>query len=320
MRRRGFLSASATLLAPAAVYAQAGWPDHPLKLIVPFAAGSSTDTVGREVARFLSKGLGQTVVVDNRPGALATIGAADVARAKPDGYTLLLGSNTSLAAAPSLFRKLPYDPIKDFEPIGRIGAVSFVLVVRNDLPVASCAELAAYGKSHEGTPLTWGYANAANRVAGAAVVAQGGFKATAVPYKGVPQMIADMLGGQVDFMVADLTNLLPQIKAGKLRALAVTSPQPSPDLPDVPTLAQSMKGFSLLGWYSLMAPAGTPAPVSRRLSQELMKGLADPETQAHMQAAGLLSYPADGPALGAYLRTELVKWTELAHAAGIEPE
>jgi tripartite-type tricarboxylate transporter receptor subunit TctC len=306
-------------LAPVAALAD-DYPTHPVKLIVPFTPGSSTDAIGREVAQFLGKSMNQAFIVENRPGAQATIGAAEVARAKPDGYTLLLGTTTSQSAAPNLFKKLPYDAAKDFAPIGRIGAVVFVLVVRADLPVHSVNELIEYGRKSTAKPLAWGYANSANQVAVSALVRHGGFNATAVPYKGVPQVVVDMLGGSIDFTIADLTNMVPQIKSGKLRALAVTSEKEVAALPGVPPLGQTMKGFQLVGWYGLFAPAKTPEPVLEALAQRLQQGLADPEVQKRIENNGLIPFPAGREELRKFVASETSKWAELVKGAGIEPE
>jgi len=264
--------------------------------------------------------LAQPWIVDNKPGALATLGSAEVARAKPDGYTLLLGTSTSHAAAPSLFKKLPYDPQRDFTPVGRIGAVNFALVVRSDHPAKTVDQLLTIGRRANPKPLTWGYANSANRVAGAELVRYGGFEAVAVPYRGVPQIIVDLLGGQIDFTVADLPSVLPQIRAGKMRALAVTSPSPAAELPGTPALGQLVNGFTLLGWYALFAPADTPEPVVKALSEHLLRGLSQADVRARIEAVGLMPYPADSAELRSYVSSETAKWAALVKTARIEPE
>lgn len=322
MKRRSLLALTGSAYLSPMAWAQTpdGYPRGPIKLVVPFPAGSSTDALGREVAQFLARSLGQPVIVDNRPGALATIGAAEVARAKPDGYTLLLGTSTSQAAAPSLFKKLPYDPAKDFAPVGRVGAVNFALAVRHDHPAKTVQELIAIGARKEPRPLSWGYANSANRVAGAALIRHGKLDATAVPYKGVPQIMMDILGGQVDFTIADLTSVLPQVRSGKMRALAVTSPREAAELPGVPPLGDTIKGFTLLGWYGLFAPAGTPDPVVQLLSDHLQRGLADRDVQKRIESAGLMPYPGSATELKSYVSSEIAKWSDLIKAAKIEPE
>ena len=296
------------------------YPRGPIRLVVPFPAGSSTDALGREVGQFMGRGLGQPWVIDNKPGALATLGAAEVARAKPDGYTLLLGTSTSHAAAPSLFKKLPYDPLRDFAPVGRIGAVNFALVVRDDHPAKTVEQLITIGRSNAARPLTWGYANSANQVAGAELVRHGGLKAIAVPYKGVPQIMVDILGGQIDFTIADLPSVIPQIRSGKMRVLAVTSPREASELPGVPSLSQTIDGFTLLGWYALFAPAGTPDLIVKMLSEQLLIGLALPDVQKRIEAVGLMPYPANSAELRSYVASEMSKWAMLVKSAQIEPE
>lgn len=321
MRRlvAGFLLISAGLLAGASATAQ-NYPDHPVRLVIPFPAGSSTDSLGREVAQFMGTRLKQSFVSDNRPGALATIGTSEVARAKPDGYTLLLGTSTTHAAASTLFKKLPYDPIKDFTPIGRVGAVVFALAVRADLPVNTVQELIALGRQRTNKPLAWGYANSANQVAGSALVRYGQFEATAVPYKGVPQIVIDMMGKNIDFTIADLASIVPQVKAGKLKALAVTSSEETSQLPGVPPLNKTIDNFSLLGWYGLYAPANTPAPIVKTLSENLQKGLEDPDVQHRIEKMGLIPYPGNSDELERYTISEISKWKDLIEAAHIKPQ
>ncbi|ALM81832.1 tripartite tricarboxylate transporter substrate binding protein [Bordetella sp. N] len=325
MRAR-FCAAMAAFALTFAVQAQAqnpvpagSYPSAPVKVVVPFAAGSSTDMVGREVARILTDDLHQSFIVENRPGAQATIGSAQVARAAPDGYTLLLGSNTSIAAAPFLIKDVPYKPLKDFVPVARVGSVPFVLIVRPDLPVKTAAELIAYTRQHPGK-LTWGYANSANQAAAAAMTKAAGLETTAVPYTSVPQLVVDMLGGRLDFAIIDVTNAAPQIKSGKLRALAVTPAREISALPGVPPLGATLPGFELVGWYGLYAPAGTPPAVVDRLSVALLKGLGDSAVRQHFQQAGLDTYPASAADLATFGQAETVKWQRLAQDAGITPQ
>jgi tripartite-type tricarboxylate transporter receptor subunit TctC len=323
-QRRALFALVAGAALPSAqaqtISAAVGYPKGPVRLIVPFPAGSSTDVLGREIAEFYARALGQPVVVENRPGALATLGAAEVARAKPDGYTLLFGTSTSQAAAVGLFKKLPYDPGRDFAPIGRVGAVNFALAVRADFPAKSLQELIEYGRNKQGAPLSWAYANSANRVAGAALVRHGGFESIAVPYKGVPQILMDIIGGQVDFTIADFASVLPQARSGKLRILAVTSPRPVPELPGVPAMADAVTGFSLLGWYGVFATAATPAPIVNLLSDLTQKALTDKDVLKRIETAGLMPYPGSSSELRAYVATEIVKWSDLIRAAKIEAE
>jgi tripartite-type tricarboxylate transporter receptor subunit TctC len=295
------------------------YPSGPVKVVVPFAAGSSTDMIGREIARTLSDGLHQSFVVENRPGAQATIGSAEVARAKPDGYTLLLGSTTSIPAAPFLLKNMPYKPLTDLTPVARIGAVPFILVTRADLPVKSVSELIEYGRKNPGK-LSWGYANAANQASAAMMTHTAGIETTAVPYTGVPQMIVDMIGNRLDFAIVDITNAAPQIKAGKLRALAVTTSKELEQLPGVPALSETIKGYELVGWYGVYAPAHTPPAVIATLAKVILKGLDDPGLQQRYASAGLIPYPAGTQELAAFGESETKKWAEMVKAANIQPQ
>lgn len=313
-----FILAWTVAISPWLAHAE-DYPLRSVKVVVPFPAGSSTDLIGREVALLLSTSLGKPFVVNNVPGGQSTVGAASIARSAPDGYSLLIGTSTSQAAAPSLIKNLSYDPSKDFAPIGRIGAVVFTLVVRTELQVKSVRELIDYGKKNPGK-LNWGYANSANQVAGSAVAHEGGINATGVPYKGVPQIIIDLIGGQLDYAVIDLTNAVPHIKSGKLRALGVTSEKEIAALPGVPPLTQTMNGFQLLGWYGLFAPAGTPQAAVEILSRTLLKGLADPVVQKRIENAGLIAFPAGAEELRAYVASETVKWAKLTKNAAIQAE
>jgi tripartite-type tricarboxylate transporter receptor subunit TctC len=295
------------------------YPTGPVKLVVPFSAGSSTDMIGREIAKTLSDGLHQSFVVENRPGAQSTIGAMEVARAAPDGNTLLLGSTTSIAAAPFLLKQVSYRPLVDFEPVARVGAVVFVLVTRADLPVKTVAELVDYGRKNPGK-LSWGYANAANQASAAALTHDQGLETTAVPYTGVPQLMVDMIGNRLDFAIVDITNAAPQIKSGKVRALAVTSAKPIDALPGVPPLGDTVKGFELLGWYGVYAPAKTPKRIIDTLSKTILKGLDDPGLQKRFDTAGLVTYPADAAELARFGVAETRKWADMVKAANIQPQ
>lgn len=312
-----------SLIAAAAlsfsVQAQQQYPTGPVKVVVPFAAGSSTDMIGREIAKTLSEGLHQSFVVENRPGAQATIGSAEVAKAKPDGYTLLLGSTTSIPAAPFLLKNMPYHPLTDLTPVARIGAVPFILVVRADLPVKTVAELIDYGRKNPGK-LTWGYANAANQASAAMMTHTAGIDTTAVPYTGVPQMIVDMIGNRLDFAICDTTNAAPQIKSGKLRALAVTTAAELKQLPGVPPLNKTIPGYELVGWYGVYAPAHTPPAVIAKLEKTILAGLEDPSLQQHYASAGLIPYPAGAKELTAFGESETKKWAQMVKAANIQPQ
>ena len=295
------------------------YPAKPVKLVVPFPAGSATDQVARVIGQELQAALGQPFVVENKPGAQASIGAAEVARAAPDGYTLLVGTNTPLAANPSLFKKLSYDPAKDFAPIARLGTISFMIMVRPDFPAKNFKEFLAHAKANPGK-LSAGYGSAGSQVSQALLRSMGKIDFIDVPYKGLPQAITDVMGGTISFTFADLANALAQQKGGKLRGIAVTSARRSPLAADVPAIAEELPGYELIAWFALVAPAGTPAPVVSRLHEITAAALAKPDVKARFDALGTDVAPLNPEQLGAFIQSEIGKFGRLAKAAGIQPE
>jgi tripartite-type tricarboxylate transporter receptor subunit TctC len=305
-------------LAASAVNAQT-YPSKPVKLVVPFPAGSATDQIARVLGQQLQEGLGQPFVVENKPGAQGSIAASEVARAAPDGYTLMVGTNTPLAANPSLFKKLSYDPVKDFAPVARLGTISFMIMVRPDFPAKDLKEFLSYSRNNPGK-LSAGYGSAGSQVSQAMLRSMGKIEFIDVPYKGLPQAITDVLGGQISFTFADLANALAQIKGGKLRGIAVTSQKRSALAPDVPAIAEELPGYELIAWFALVAPANTPAPVVARLHETTVKSLAKPEVKARFEALGTDVGPMNPAELGGFIRSEMDKWAKMAKAAGIQPE
>jgi len=295
------------------------YPNKPVKLIVPFPAGSATDQVARVIGAELQAALGQPFVVENKPGAQGSIAATEVARAAPDGYTLMVGTNTPLAANPSLFKKLNYDPAKDFAPVARLSTISFMIMVRPDFPAKSFKEFLAHAKANPGK-LSAGYGSAGSQVSQAMLRSMGGIDFIDVPYKGLPQAITDVLGGQISFTFADLANALAPIKGGKLRGIAVTSAKRSALAPDVPSIAEELSGYELIAWFALVAPAGTPAPVVARLHEITAASLAKPEVAARFAALGTDVAPMNPEQLAAFIKSEIIKFGRLAKEAGIQPE
>jgi tripartite-type tricarboxylate transporter receptor subunit TctC len=295
------------------------YPNKPVKLVVPFPAGSATDQVARVIGAELQAALGQPFVVENKPGAQGSIAATEVARAAPDGYTLMVGTNTPLAANPSLFKKLNYDPAKDFAPVARLSTISFMIMVRPDFPAKSFKEFLAHAKANPGK-LSAGYGSAGSQVSQAMLRSMGGIDFIDVPYKGLPQAITDVLGGQISFTFADLANALAQIKGGKLRGIAVTSAKRSALAPDVPAIAEELSGYELIAWFALVAPAGTPAPVVARLHEITAASLAKPEVAARFAALGTDVAPMNPEQLAAFIKSEIIKFGRLAKEAGIQPE
>ena len=295
------------------------YPARAVKLVVPFPAGSATDQIARVVSQQLQESLGQPFVVENKPGAQGSIAATEVARAAPDGYTLMVATNTPLAANPSLFKKLNYDPVKDFAPVARLGTISFMIMVRPDFPAKNLKEFLIHAKNNPGK-LSAGYGSAGSQVSQAMLRSMGGIQFVDVPYKGLPQAITDVLGGSIHFTFADLANALAQIKGGKLRGIAVTSQKRSALAPDVPAIAEELPGYELIAWFALVAPANTPAPVVSRLHEVTVKSLAKPEVKARFDALGTDVAPMNPAELAAFVRSEIEKWAKMAQAAGIQPE
>src|SRR5438552_9740048 len=267
----------ATLVLAFSLCAQAQtYPARPVKLIVPFPAGSATDQVARVVGAELQQALGQAFVVENKAGAQGAIAAAEVAKAAPDGYTLMLTTNTPHAANPSLFKKLNYDPVKDFTPITRYGTTSFMLMVRPDFPAKDLKGFIAHARSQPGK-LSGGYGSSGSQVSLAMLKQLGKLDIVEVPYKGIPQTITDTMGGSLQLTFVDMANAQAQVKGGKLRGLGVTNGKRSALAPDLPAIAEELPGYEIIAWFALVAPAKLPEPIVQRLHEANMRALAKPE-------------------------------------------
>ena len=310
---------AALALLGAELRAAEPYPSRPIRVVVPFAAGSATDSLGRILAQELSQRLGQNVLVENRPGANGQLAAVFVAKSAPDGYTLFMTSNSTHAANPHLYRTLPYDPIRDFEPIARAGTLPFMLVVTASLPVDSTAQLIAYAKSHPGA-LAYAAANSTSLVGAETINVRAGTDLVRVSYKSSPEAILDLTAGRLQVMVADFVTALPHVKAGKLKVLAVTTAKRSSLLPEVPPIADTLKGFDLTAWAGLCAPAGTPPPILARLASETLAILARPEIRQRLAALGFEVDPLGPDQFGLYVREQVEYWGKLVRAARIEPE
>jgi len=302
--------------------AQAAYPSRNIKMVVPYPAGGSTDLLGRLVAEQLKTGLGATVVVENRPGAATSSGAEQVARAEPDGYTLLMATSTTLAINKALYRKLPYDPVKDFTPISLVAAVPFALIVNPQLPVKTLAEFIAYAKSNPG--LAYGSAgNGSPQHLGAAMLkTAAGIEIRHVPYRGSVPAMLDVIAGHIPFMVVDLQPALPQIGDGKVRVLGVTTSKRVAAAPDIPTLAESgLPGFELVAWQGVVAPAGVPRPIVDQLAVQIGKLVADPATRDKLTAIALEPLPGSTPdSFAAYVKSEIDRWATIVTNSGAELE
>ena len=306
------------VLAMASANAQT-YPSRPIKLVVPFPAGSATDHIARLTGSELQSALGQPVVVENKAGAQGGIAAAEVAKAAPDGYTLMMTTNTPQAANVSLFKKLNYDPVKDFAPIARLGTTSFMLMVRPDFPSRNLKDFLAHARSQAGK-LSAGYGSAGSQVSLAMLKAMGKLDVVEVPYKGIPQAITDTMGGSLAFTFVDLGNALAQAKGGKLRGLAVTSQKRTPLAPDLPALAEELPGYELIAWFALVAPAKTPPEVVQKVHDAAVKSLAKAEVKEKYATIGIDPAPLNPAELGKFIQSEIAHWAQLAKLAGLQAE
>ncbi|SEA51508.1 tripartite tricarboxylate transporter substrate binding protein [Variovorax sp. YR216] len=296
------------------------YPSAPITMVVPFAAGSGTDAVARILAKRLGERLKQPVLVDNKAGASAQIGAQFVAKAKPDGYTLFMTTNTSHSANPALFANLKYDPIKDFTPVARVGELPFAVVVDAKFPAKSMKELIDYAKANPGK-LSYATPNSTSLVASETIRRIADIDVLGVPYKSSPQALTDLIAGQVQMYVADLGSSMSMIKAGSVRALAVTTRRPVKSLPGVPAVADAVKGFDLTSWNGVFGPAGMPRPVVEKLDAEFRQVLAEKEVQEQLAQLGFEVWPSSGPdEFAKYVADQLAHWTSLIRQAGIRQE
>lgn len=296
--------------------AQAGYPDKPIRLVVPFPPGGGTDILGRIVSDKLSTTLGWKVVVENKAGAGGTVGLDAAAKAKPDGYTLVVAQTSNLSIAPSIMSGLPYDPVKDFAPVRLIASVPLAIVVGANSPIKSMGDLVAAAKANPGKLLFASPGNATvAHLAGEYFQKVAGIKYTHVPYKGTAQALPDVISGRASFYVASIESATAQVKAGQLRALAVTSLKRAPQWPDVPTVAESgFPGFEAITWFGIAVPAGTPAPIIARLDAEVAKVLDAPDVKERLNGKVDLG-PAEFAAL---IKSDHEKWATVVKEAGIK--
>lgn len=300
--------------------ARAAYPERPIRLVVPFPAGSATDSVARILTETMSLDLGQPFVIDNKGGAQGIIGMQAAIGAPADGYTLVIVGVTTGASNVSLFKKLPYDPAADLSMIGMVADSPIVLVVSPRLNVKNAGELLARARREPGK-LSYGYGSGSAQVAAAKLVAMGDIKVLGVPYKGSPQVMTDLIGGQIDFTLTDISLASPHMKAGTIKALGVTSRTRFPLLPEVPTLDEAgAKGYSLVVWFALGGPARLPEPVVQRLSAALGKALANPDLIRRFADQGLAPRQSSAAETSAFIKTEIVEWGKLIKQAGIEPQ
>ena len=312
---------AAVLAASGGAFAQVqSYPTKPIRFVVPYAPGGSTDTLARTLAQKMSDSMGQQVVVDNRPGANGNIGMEIVARAPADGHTIVLGYIANVAIGPSLYDKLPFDPVKDYEAVTLLATSPNVLVAHPGVPAQNLKELIALAKKK---PLNYASASVASvgHLTGEYLNQLAGLRMQHVAYKGSGQAVTDLLGGHVQLMFSGFSSTLAHIKSGKLRALAQTGEKRSPALPDTPTIAESgFPGFEATAWYGIHAPARTPKPVVNKLNAEFVKALKHPEVQDRLGKLGFEIAATSPDAYSKYIRAETVKWAKVVKVSGAKPE
>ena len=306
-----------SLVGPTPAQAQA-YPIKPIRLIVPFPPSGSTDIVARTVAERLGVALGQNVIIDNKPGATGAIGLEALARAEPDGYTIGLGTIGSIAINPTVNRKLSWDPIRDFAPVGYVGSTPFALLVNPGIKANTVDEFLALARTQPGKMT---YATGGNggsqHVAAVLLEDMGGISMTQIPYKGSGPALIDLMGGQVDAMIEPAVSAAPHIKSGKVRALALTGLKRSTGFPGVPLVADTIPGYDVSAWFALFAPAKTPRAVIARLNEELDKILRNQQVIERLAQVGVDVAPSSSAQLGNYLRSEIAKWDKVVKKANI---
>jgi len=297
------------------------YPSKPIKAIVPFAPGSATDQIGRAFAAKMAESLGQPVVIENRPGANGMIGADVVAKSPADGYTLLFGTNSTNAALKSLVKNLPYNQDTAFTPIGYFGSVPLIVAVNNELPVKSLNGFVSLAKADPGK-VTFAYASTSQRVSSEMLASAAGIKMTGVSYKSGPNAMTDLIGGQVNMFTADFAVTLPQVQAGKIRGLAVTSLKRSPAIPELPTVNEALgiKNYELIAFFAAFGPADIPKDVVMKLNNAINNAAKSKELTERFASLGLETQPGTPQALGQKIKLETAKWAQAIKAAGMEAE
>ncbi len=298
------------------------YPTRAVKLVVPYSPGGGADSVARIVAKKVSESLGQSIVIENKGGAGAIVGTDIVAKAAPDGYTLLLGQSGPISINPAVYKKLPYDAAKDFAPITMTTAYPYVLAVNAELPAKTLQEFVALAKSKPGA-MNYGSTGvgAANHLVAELFNSKAGLKMTHVPYRGTALAVGDLVAGQLSMVFGDPISVLPHLKSGKLRALAVTSLKRSPVAPEVPTVAESgFPGFEALAWHGIMAPAKTPPAIVKKLNAEIVKALADPETNKLLVNQAMQTVGNTPEEFATFLQKDMAIWKEVAADAKVSVE
>ena len=319
--RCGLSLAVALALAPGLSQAQQAWPSaKPIRFVVPFAAGSATDQVARAFGQKVGEALGATVVVENRPGANGMLRAAEVAKVAPDGYTILIGTNSTNAALKSLMKNLPYDQDTAFAPVAYLGQVPLIVAVNNEVPVRTLKDLVDLAKSKPPGHIAFASASTSQLVSSEMLASMAGIKMTNIPFKSGPDAMTNLIGGQVMMFTADFAVTVPQVRAGKIRGLAVTSMKRSAAVPDLPTVneALGLKDYELIAYFAAFAPAGTPAEVIARLNAAFNAGAAARDVQERFANIGFITEPGPPSALAERTRVETAKWARVIREAKIE--
>jgi len=313
-----FLVLAAAWLFAASSYAQ--FPNKPIRIVVPFGAGSATDLISRVLGNSVSAAIGQPVVIDNKAGADGAIAASEVAKAAPDGYTLLMATNSPLSVVPAMKKVPPYDPVADFTPITDIGRYTFFVVTYPGLPVKTLPELVQYARANPGK-INYATGNTTGIVSSALLASLAKIEMVHVPYKTEPLVMPDLVGGRVHMMFASSTTSMPLIRDGKLRALVTTLPRRSHLLPDVPTIAEAgYPTFSIISWAGLFGPAKMPAELVARLNREFVAAMGRPDVQDAMQKQAFVLTPSTPEKLAAYVKEQLESYRNILKAVGIQPE
>ncbi|NMM04717.1 tripartite tricarboxylate transporter substrate binding protein [Polaromonas sp.] len=317
---RSLATLCGAVLCSAAALAQS-YPAKPIKAIVPFAAGSATDQIGRAFAAKMSETLGQVVVVENKAGVNGMLGADAVAKSAPDGYTILIGTNSTNAALKSLMKKLPYDQDSAFAPLGYLGSVPLIIAVNNDVPAKNLREFVDLAKAKPGN-VTFASASTSQLVSSEVLASMAGVQMTNVPYKSGPAAMTDLIGGQVMMFSADFAVTLPQVKGGKIRGLAVTSIKRSAAIPDLPTVneALGLKDYELIAYFAMFAPAGTPPEIVAKLNQAINAAANSKDLQEKFAPIGFVVEPGSPEALAQRSKAETAKWAKAIRDAKIEPQ
>jgi tripartite-type tricarboxylate transporter receptor subunit TctC len=316
-----FAVTAAQAQAPKKAEAAAAWPERPVRMLVGFAPGGGTDTAARPLAARLAEQLGQPVLVDNRPGGAGNL-ATEIAARAVDGYTILMGTIAALAINPTIYDKLPFDPIRDFAPISNVASSINVLVVHPSVAAKDVKEFIALARSRPGA-INYGSSGvgSAGHLAGVLMAQMTGADLVHIPYKGGAPAMTALLGGEVHAVFATAATAIPQMKAGKIRGLAVTTARRASMLPDLPTIAEAaLPGFEANNWYGLVAPIKTPRAVIQRLNAEVVRILNEPKLMELYRVAGLEPTPSTPEEFGAYIRSEIAKWSKIVRAAGVRPE